>query len=298
MIVCSATAIAYIDRMIIRSVKKMQRESHRLLSAGKKIGLVPTMGFLHAGHLSLIARARKHCDIVITTIFVNPTQFAPKEDLEKYPRDEGGDIRKIREAGGEIVFIPKASEIYAPDFQTYVEVEKLTKRLEGKHRQTHFRGVTTIVSKLFNITRPDVAVFGMKDFQQAIVLKRMTEDLGYPVKFIIAPTVREPGGLAMSSRNKYFSASQRIEACCLYRALTTAREMVKSGVLDVNLIRKEMKAVIKATCPTAKVDYIAFSDPDNLDELESVAGNCICSVAVVVHKVRLIDNIKLLAAKN
>lgn len=279
--------------MIIRSVKKMQHESRRLAAEGKKIGLVPTMGFLHAGHQSLITRAKKYSDIVITTIFVNPTQFAPDEDLDKYPQDERGDIRKIRESGGEIIFIPKADEIYPEDFQTYVTVEELTNRLEGKHRPEHFRGVTTIVSKLFNITRPDVAVFGMKDFQQAIVLKKMTEDLGYLVKFIVAPTLRENDGLAMSSRNKFLTGSQRTEASCLFRALKTAQAMVKSGECDVKSIRKEMKAVIKATCPTAKIDYIAFTDSHKLVEIPQVESGTICSLAVLVHNVRLIDNMKL-----
>jgi len=256
--------------MIIRSVKRMQHESRRLASAGKRIGLVPTMGFLHEGHLSLIARARKQSDVVITTIFVNPTQFAPGEDLAKYPRDEKGDIKKIRGSSSEIIFIPKVEDIYPADFQTYVAVERLTRKLEGKHRPAHFRGVTTVVSKLFNITRPDVAVFGMKDFQQAVVLKKMTKDLGYPVRFIIAATVREKDGLAMSSRNKYFSTAQRIEARCLYRALTTAREMVKSRIFDVRMIRKEMRAVIRGSCPSAAIDYIAFTDLNSLIDIHSV----------------------------
>ncbi len=278
---------------IIRSVKKIQSLTRQFAAEGKTIGLVPTMGFLHAGHLSLIKRALKHADVVITTIFVNPTQFAQGEDLSKYPRDEKGDIEKIKSVGGQIVFIPKVSDIYPDDFETYVEVQALTKTLEGESRPSHFKGVTTIVAKLFNMTRPDVVVFGLKDYQQAMVLKKMTADLNYPIKFVIAPTVREKDGLAMSSRNKYFNAWQRQEALCLSYALKTAKEMVKANIIDCKLIQKEMQAVIKATCKSAKVDYIAFTDFDSLAPTDKVVKNTICSLAVRLHNVRLIDNMKL-----
>lgn len=278
---------------VIRSIKKMQATACRLAREGKTIALVPTMGYLHEGHLSLIRRAKKAADVVITSIFVNPTQFAPHEDFARYPRDEKGDIKKIRAAGGDIVFIPRADDIYPPDFQTYVTVEKLASQLEGAFRPTHFRGVTTIVAILFNICRPDVAVFGIKDYQQAIVLKRMTVDLGYPIKFIIAPTVRESDGIALSSRNRYLSGRQRQEALCLYYALRTAKAMVQSGVVDAKKIENEMKAAIKSTCPTAAVDYIAFTDFDSLRPLKRVVKNTICSLAVKVHGIRLIDNMKL-----
>jgi len=271
----------------------MQELARGLAAKKKRLSLVPTMGFLHYGHLSLIKRAKKNSDIVIVSIFVNPTQFAPNEDLKKYPRDMKGDLQKIKKAGGDIIFTPDAKEIYPEDFQTYVTVEVLTKTLEGKSRPNHFRGVTTIVSKLFNICRPDVVVFGMKDFQQAIVLKQMTKDLGYPIKFIIAPTVRERDGLAMSSRNSYFNKDQHQEALCLYYALQTAKNMVKAGKRKTDTIEKEMKAVIKATCPTAKIEYIAFTDDVTLSSLKRVIKGTICSLAVRVHKVKLIDNIKL-----
>ncbi len=277
----------------IRSIRTMQTLSRGLMAEGKTIGLVPTMGFLHNGHLKLIARAKKKTDIVITSIFVNPTQFAPNEDLAKYPRDEKGDIAKIDQARGDIVFIPKAVDIYPQGFETFVEVEKLSQGLEGRPRPTHFRGVTTIVAKLFNITRPDVAVFGMKDYQQAAVIKRMAKDLGYPVKIIVAPTVRESDGLAMSSRNKYFDQLQRWEAVCLYYALRTAREMVKGGTTDLAVIEREMQAVIRATCRTAKIDYIAFTDLGSLEPVTEVRPGCVCSLAVLLHGVRLIDNMKL-----
>jgi pantoate--beta-alanine ligase len=277
----------------IRSIKKMQQASRQLAAKGKTVALVPTMGFLHEGHMSLIQRAKKAADVVIVSIFVNPTQFAPHEDLNKYPRDEEGDIKKIRQAGGDIVFIPKTSDIYPDDFQTYVKVEKLTQGLESGSRSTHFRGVTTIVAKLFNITRPDVAIFGMKDFQQAQVLKQMTSDLGWPIKLIIAPTLREKDGLAMSSRNRYLTGDQRLEARCLIYALRTAKAMVKSGVVDTKKITHEMRAVIKASCPTAKIDYIALTDPTTLTPVSKVTKGTVCSLAVKVHGVRLIDNMKL-----
>lgn len=278
---------------IIRTIKAMQTLSRRLAADGKTIGIVPTMGFLHEGHLSLIRRAKKEADVVVTTIFVNPAQFAPHEDLAKYPRDEKGDVRKIKSAGGDIVFIPTAAEIYPPDFQTWVEVTDLTMVLEGASRPGHFRGVTTIVAKLFNIVRPDVAVFGQKDYQQAYVLKQMTRDLGYPVKYIIAPTVREADGLAMSSRNKYFDADGRREAICLHYALRTAKAMVKSGVTGTRAIEREMRAVIAKTAPKAEIDYIAFTQLSTLKATTRVTAGTICSLAVRVRGVRLIDNLIL-----
>ncbi|UCD95301.1 MAG: pantoate--beta-alanine ligase [Candidatus Zixiibacteriota bacterium] len=281
--------------IVVRSIKKMQALSRKLASEGKKIGLVPTMGFLHEGHLSLIKRAAKHSDAVITTIFVNPTQFGPNEDLNKYPRDEKGDLRKIKQAGGDIVFIPKATDIYPGDFQTYVAVEGITKTLEGAHRPTHFRGVTTIVAKLFNTTRPDVAVFGLKDYQQAMVLKQMARDLDYPIKIIVAPTVREKDGLAMSSRNKYFNPEQRKQAVCLYKALQRARTLVKNHrMTKTTVLSRAMGQIIRTICRTAEIDYIAFTDFESLRPVKKVKKNCICSLAIRLFGVRLIDNMKMM----
>jgi len=277
----------------------MQAAARKIAGSGKTIGLVPTMGYLHRGHQSLIVRAAKLADVVIASVFVNPSQFGPGEDFKTYPRDEKGDIARIAEALGKkkartaIVFAPKAIDIYPDDFETWVTVEKLSQTLEGKARPGHFRGVTTIVAKLFNITRPDVVVFGLKDYQQAMVLSRMTRDLGYPIKFVIAPTVREKDGLAMSSRNAYLDDLGRWEATCLYYSLRTAREMVRSGVADTRVLLREMKAVIKATCPSANVDYIAFTDFKTLKPVKTVTTGTICSLAVRVHGVRLIDNLKL-----
>jgi pantoate--beta-alanine ligase len=273
----------------------MQMISRRLATKGKKIGLVPTMGFLHEGHLSLIRRARKLSDVVITTIFVNPTQFAPHEDFSKYPRDGRGDIKKIKQAGGNVIFIPEVADMYGDNYQTYVNVEEITKTLEGRFRPTHFRGVTTIVAKLFNITYPDIAVFGLKDYQQAMVIKKMASDLDYPVKIIVAPTVRERDGLAMSSRNKYFNQQQRAEAVCLYRALTKAREMVrKEGIKDTGKLSRAMKKTILKTCRTAEIDYISFTDFESLRPVKKAGRKTVCSLAVRLYGVRLIDNMKLL----
>jgi len=279
--------------MIIRSIKKMHSCSRSLAARRKRIGLVPTMGFLHDGHLALIRRAKKEADVVITSIFVNPTQFAPHEDFSRYPRDEKGDIRKIKSAGGDIVFIPRAKDVYPESFQTYVTVERLSEPLEGSVRPGHFRGVATIVAKLFNITRPDVAVFGMKDFQQSAVLKQMTADLGYPVKYVVAPTVRESDGLAMSSRNKYLDATARREALCLYYSLRTAQQLVRAGERRTARIAREMRAVIRATCPTGNIDYVAFTDMQTLKPVKMVQRGTVVSMAVRVHGVRLIDNMKL-----
>jgi len=278
---------------IIRTVRKMQAEARRIAGGGETIGLVPTMGYLHEGHLALVSRAREAADVIVVSIFVNPTQFGPGEDLARYPHDEKGDIRKIKAVGADIVFIPKPADMYPEGFKTYVTVEELAGKLEGKSRPTHFLGVTTVVAKLFNVTRPDVAVFGMKDYQQAMVLKRMAADLGFPVKLIIAPTVREKGGLALSSRNCYFTAEQKAEAHCLYYALRSARAMVRAGTTGPAKIEKEMRAVITATCPSARVEYIAFTDLVSLEPVRRIGRNTVCSLAVRVHKVRLIDNMKL-----
>jgi pantoate--beta-alanine ligase len=269
------------DMRVIRSITQMQRLSRQIVGRGKTIGLVPTMGFLHAGHLSLIRRARKLADVVVVTIFVNPAQFSPTEDLKRYPHDEKGDLKKIRSAGGDIIFIPGSRDMYPPDFETWVNVERLTTALEGKVRPSHFRGVTTVVAKLYNICRPDLVVFGMKDY------------LGYGIRFVIAPTMRETDGLAMSSRNAYLDARGRAEAVCLYRALATARAMVRAGIKRRSRLEKEIRAVIRATAPSSRVDYIAFTDFDTLRPVATVGRSTVCSLAVRVRNVRLIDNMKM-----
>lgn len=278
----------------IRTIKKMQAAARKLAAGGKTIGLVPTMGFLHQGHVALIRRAKKQADVVVVSIFVNPAQFGPHEDFDKYPRDEKGDIAKVKKSGGDIVFIPSVQDIYPEDFDTFVEVASLSHVLEGASRPGHFRGVTTVVAKLFNIVRPDVAVFGMKDYQQAMVLKRFTRDLGYPIRLVIAPTLREEDGLAMSSRNKYFDEFQRWEAVALYYALRSAREMVRAGETRTSRIEKEMRSTILATCPTAEIDYIAFTEFASLEPVKKVVKDTVASLAVRIHGVPLIDNMKLM----
>lgn len=278
---------------IIRSIKSQNNFSKKLIRAGKKIAVVPTMGYLHEGHLSLIKRGLKKADIVITTIFVNPAQFAPNEDLDKYPRDNKGDIQKIKKAGGQVVFIPKMTDIYPDDFETYVNVKKLTASLEGKRRPAHFQGVTTIVSKLFNIIQPDFAMFGMKDYQQAMVIRKMTVDLNWPIKVIICPTIREKDGLAMSSRNSYLNSSQRIEARALFLSLTQAKKESQSGNKNINMIKKRMMRIIKEISPSAKVEYIEFTELNSLRPENKIKKNTIVSLAVKIGRVRLIDNMKI-----
>ena len=263
------------------------------MTQGKTIALVPTMGYLHEGHLALIRRGLKKADIVVTSIFVNPAQFAPHEDFDRYPRDPQGDLKKIREAGGQIVFTPKATDIYPAGYETYVNVDNMTETLEGKSRPTHFRGVTTVVAKLFNITRPDFALFGMKDYQQAMVLKKMCADLNWPIKMIIVPTVREKDGLALSSRNKYLSPALRAEAPALYRSLLAARDLVRSGETGSAAIRRKMKRIINKNAPSGVIDYIAFTEMESLKPVRKIGKNTVVSLALKLGPVRLIDNLKI-----
>ncbi len=278
---------------VTRTISAQQTLSRKLIASGKTIAIVPTMGFLHDGHLSLIRRGLREADVVVTTIFVNPAQFAPHEDFDRYPRDITGDLRKIRQAGGRIVFAPKVRDIYPDGYQTYVTVENLTGTLEGQSRPGHFRGVTTIVAKLFNIVRPDAALFGMKDYQQAIVLKRMTVDLNWSIKFIICPTMREKDGLAMSSRNSYLSPELRYQAPALYQAMKAAKALVKSGTTDTAAIRDHMRQIIAEIAPAAEVNYIAFTEMESLRALMQVQKNTVVSLAVKLGPVRLIDNMKI-----
>jgi pantoate--beta-alanine ligase len=253
------------------------------------VGLVPTMGFLHEGHLSLMRRAKAECEHVIVTIFVNPTQFAPTEDLSKYPRDLERDLRLIESTGAELVWTPTPDVMYPPDFQTWVEVDMLTKVLEGKMRPTHFKGVTTVVAKLFNATQPHKAYFGQKDAQQAAVIRQMTRDLNFPIEAIVCPTVREADGLAMSSRNQYLSAEERSAATILFRALSAAKQIYDTGGRDAEVIRKRMREMLDAE-PRAQIQYVSCADYDTLEELEFIKRKTLLSMAVMLGKTRLIDN--------
>ncbi len=278
---------------VTRSISAQQKLSRKLIRSGKTIAIVPTMGALHEGHLSLIRRGVKAADVVVTTVFVNPAQFGPGEDFERYPRDPRGDLKKIEAAGGRIVFMPKKEVIYPEGFETYVTVEHMTKALEGQSRPTHFRGVTTIVAKLFNIVRPDIALFGMKDYQQAMVLKRMVADLNWPIKMIICPTVREKDGLAMSSRNAYLSPEQRRQAVALYRALKEARNLCGEGEGRISVVLRQMRRIIHQTAPTGKVDYIAFTEMETLKPVLHIRKDTVASLAMRLGPVRLIDNMRI-----
>lgn len=252
-------------------------------------GLVPTMGFLHEGHLSLVRRARQECSSVSVSIFVNPTQFSPQEDLEAYPRDLDRDLSLLRKEGVDLLWKPTAEEMYPADFQTWVEVETMTQALEGLHRPGHFRGVTTVVAKLFNVVQPDRAYFGQKDAQQAAVIRRMVQDLNIPLEVVVCPTVREPDGLAMSSRNSYLNDEQRKAAAVLYQALQTATEKFEEGERDADALRTLMSRVLAGE-PLAKTQYVSVADVDTLEELFGDIDRALLSMAVYVGKTRLIDN--------
>ncbi len=253
-------------------------------------GLVPTMGYLHEGHLSLVRRARAECASVGVSIFVNPTQFGPEEDLETYPRDLERDLRLLRAEGVDLVWRPTVEEMYPPGFQTWVTVEALTRPLEGAHRPGHFRGVTTVVAKLFNAFTPDRAYFGQKDAQQAIVIRRMVQDLNYPLEIVVCPTVREPDGLAMSSRNTYLNPEERRAATVLYRALMAAAEAFERGEREAEALREVMRRVL-AQEPLARPQYVSVADPETLQELEGPVERALLSMAVFIGKTRLIDNV-------
>lgn len=255
-------------------------------------GFVPTMGYLHDGHLSLVRRARAENDHVAVSIFVNPTQFGPHEDYNRYPRDLERDLQLLTPLGVDLVFAPPVEEMYPPGFQTWVVVEEVSRPLEGAARPGHFRGVATVVTKLFNIIQPDRAYFGQKDAQQAVVIRRMVQDLNIPVEIVVCPTVREPDGLAMSSRNTYLGPEERRAATVLFRALQAAKARYEEGERDAERLRAVMREVIQAE-PLARLDYVSVADPETLQELSRVEDRALLSLAVYIGKTRLIDNILL-----
>lgn len=256
------------------------------------VGLVPTMGYLHEGHLSLVRRAKQECDHIVVSIFVNPTQFGPKEDLSRYPRDLDRDLGLLESLGVDLVWTPTEQVMYPPGYQTWVEVETVTRPLEGARRPGHFKGVTTIVTKLFTGVQPHKAYFGQKDAQQAAVIRQMTRDLNFPIEIVVCPIVREPDGLAMSSRNVYLEPEQRKAATVLHRSLTAARNAYENGEREAEKLRQIMKDVI-ATEPLAQMQYVSCADYDTLIELEKVTGKTLLSMAVIMGKTRLIDNFVL-----
>jgi pantoate--beta-alanine ligase len=279
---------------LIDSISAMVHVSGQLRLLGKRIALVPTMGALHEGHFTLISRAREHSDAVVTSVFVNPTQFGKGEDFELYPRDLSADCRKAGEAGADYVFAPSTVAMYPERYGTFVQVEHGTDILEGKSRPGHFRGVTTIVTKLFHIVMPHVAVFGQKDAQQVAVIRKMTQDLNFAVELVIVPTVREADGLARSSRNIYLTPAQRAEAPVLYRSLRQAEQRIREGRTEAGTLRDEMKTMIEHSS-SGVVDYLSIAHGETLEELSDfVAGTpVLLSLAVRFGTTRLIDNIPM-----
>jgi len=277
---------------IIETCRAMREYCDRARRDGLSIGFVPTMGSLHEGHLSLMRRAAADSDRVVVSVFVNPAQFGPNEDYEAYHRDLTGDVDKCAGAGVDVVFAPPAQEMYAPGACTLVDQSVLTEVLCGAFRPGHFRGVLTVVAKLFNIIGPCGACFGQKDYQQFVVIRRMAADLNFPVELTMCPTVREPDGLAMSSRNRYLSESERRDALCLYDALSTAKALFEQGERRGTELVAQMRCRFEKT-PAAKVDYVAVVDPETLQPLSMIRGAAVAAVAVRLGPARLIDNMIL-----
>jgi len=276
---------------VIKKIDELRRELKQYRN-DKTIGFVPTMGYFHEGHLSLMDRAKAETDIVVVSLYVNPTQFGPNEDLAVYPRDFECDEQLAKEHGVDIIFYPDNDEMYPDGYKTYVYTEELSKKLCGKSRENHFKGVTTIISKLFNIVQPDVAVFGQKDHQQAIILERMVEDLNIPIKMIIAPIIREKDGLAMSSRNKYLSHEERKQSVILSLSLKAAKESVKKGETSAEIIKQQITSQIN-TSSLAKIDYIEIVNSKDLIDVKIIEKGTFAAVAVYYGKTRLIDNVVL-----
>ncbi len=272
--------------IIARTIAEFREMRSRLPSP---VGFVPTMGFLHEGHLALVHQSVEENRATVVSLFVNPTQFAPTEDLSSYPRDEAHDLELLEGAGADIAFIPRAEEMYADDHETWVALDRLTRKLEGSIRPTHFQGVATVVSQLFHIVEPQSAYFGQKDAQQVLVIDRMIRDLHFPVALRVGDTVREPDGLAMSSRNTYLSAEERQAAPVLRRSLDLAERLWLEGERDAERIRKEMTEQIEQE-PLARLDYVSIADTRTLDEIHVIDRKALVSLAVRIGKTRLIDN--------
>ena len=274
----------------------MQATVNSLILHGKSIGLVPTMGALHEGHLSLVRKARAENIVTVVSIFVNPVQFGPSEDFREYPRDIEGDTEKLLKEGVDILFTPVISSMYPENFLTYVAVEKLSEKLCGAFRPGHFRGVATIVTKLFHIIKPARAYFGQKDFQQTVVINQMVKNLDMDIEVVVCPTIRERDGLAMSSRNTYLDPVQRAASTVIYRCLKEASELVKSGIINVDHVKRVMQEKILSEPAVTAIDYAGVYDPETLDEPFEIKENAVLAVAVKLGETRLIDNM-LVAVK-
>lgn len=277
---------------IAKTIKEVRDIIKKEKSKGKTIGFVPTMGYLHEGHLSLVRRAKEETDFVVVSIFVNPLQFGPKEDFKEYPRDLERDIKLLEEVKADLLFAPEVEEMYPPGYKTYVEVTEITDVLCGASRPGHFKGVTTVVAKLFNIVKPDKAFFGQKDAQQVAVIKKMVKDLNMDLEIVPVPTVREEDGLAMSSRNVYLNTEERKAAPILYKSLQRAKELIEKGEKNSTTILKEMEEMISKE-PLAKIDYIEIVDGETLKRKDKVEGNILIALAVKIGRTRLIDNIQM-----
>jgi len=274
---------------VIETIADFRRERAKITGA---LGLVPTMGYLHEGHLTLVRRARAENDSVAASIFVNPTQFGPQEDFASYPRDMPRDLAMLQKEGVDLVFAPSVPEMYPSGHDTHIEVGSVTQRLEGARRPGHFKGVATVVAKLFNIVQPTRSYFGQKDAQQVVVIKKLVNDLDIPTEVVVVPTVREPDGLAMSSRNTYLNPQERQAALVLWKALSLAKEMFSSGERDAERFRGVMTSLIQKE-PLAKIDYVSIAHPESLTELDRAEYGSLVSLAVRIGRTRLIDNIIL-----
>ncbi|MBL7127079.1 MAG: pantoate--beta-alanine ligase [Dehalococcoidales bacterium] len=272
---------------VVETIVEMRRARKNL---AEPVGFVATMGFFHEGHLSLVRKARAENPSVVVSIFVNPAQFSPTEDFKTYPRDLPRDLSLLEKENVDAVFMPPVAEMYPAGFNSWVDIEKVTDRLEGASRPGHFRGVATVVNKLFNIIQPDVAYFGQKDAQQALVVKKMVQELNMGLKIVALPTVRDPDGLAISSRNACLNSDERKAAPVLYRALCLARELWSGGEKDAGRIRKQMRELIQKE-PLAVIDYVSIADPETLEEMDTVRTPALMSLAVKIGKTRLIDNV-------
>jgi pantoate--beta-alanine ligase len=279
----------YSKMNVVKSVQKMQSFSENLRLEGKKIACVPTMGYFHEGHLALMREARKQADCVVVSIYVNPTQFGPQEDFSKYPRNFDRDMKMAQNVGVDVIFYPSNRAMYPPHYQTYVAVEKVTQNLCGASRPGHFRGVTTVCNKLFNIIKPHVAVFGKKDFQQFVVVQRMVRDLNMDLEIIGYPTVREADGLAMSSRNKYLSAEQRTSALVLFKSLQLAQKLYAKKETSPRIIIDAVKKMIQKT-PLTQIDYVKICDTTRLQDIAKITDQTVIALAVRIGSTRLIDN--------
>lgn len=277
---------------VIKTIEEMQRTADRIRCDGKRIAFVPTMGFLHEGHLSLMRIGRQEADLLVASIFINPAQFGPNEDLDTYPSDLDRDLRLCRIEKVDIVFAPERTELYGTGHQTYVRLERLPEHLCGLSRPVFFSGVATVVSKLFHIVKPHVAVFGQKDYQQLLVIRQMVRELNFDIEIVAGPTVRETDGLAMSSRNNYLTEKQRPAALSLYKTLNLAKELVESGITQTSRIRDRAEAVISGY-PETEIDYLTICDPETLEDVERIEGPVLMALAVKVASTRLIDNMIL-----